>query len=148
MAELSGAHCALCSPRLSAGGEKVSWRGLSVPAANAATIQRWLPAPSAVACVRVNSTCLPSGERIGEDNAFKWRRSSFVGKRGAVCGAEVEAPDCPLRSEVARTKQTRGRASLNRSMRSGYNGEAVRAGLAELAELCAGYRRERPPVLG
>ena len=29
IAELSGAHCALCSPRLSAGGENVSWRAFS-----------------------------------------------------------------------------------------------------------------------
>ncbi len=28
----SGVHCGLRSPRLSAGGENVSWRGLSAPA--------------------------------------------------------------------------------------------------------------------
>ena len=133
MAELSGAHCALCSPRLSAGGEKVSWRGLSALVAEAGTIQRWLAAPSAVAWVRVKSTCLPSGERIGEESAFRWRRSSLVGKCKVVAEGAGVGPDCAAAwSQIpAETKQTRGRTSvLNRSMASEYNGEEKVSGLS------------------
>ncbi len=78
MAEPSGAHAPLCSPRLSVGGEKVSWRALSVPAGTA-TIQRWDLAPSAVESVTVKSACLPSGDSWGAEMALRWRRSSLVG---------------------------------------------------------------------
>src|ERR1700722_10280847 len=129
MAELSGAHCALCSPRLSAGGEKVSWRALSVLAEEAGTIQRWFEAPSAVACVRVKSTSLPSGERIGEERAFRCRRSSLAGKCGAV-GVIEEEPDCAGGGDEPGAKGIRGRVSLKRSMGSAYNGGAELALLA------------------
>jgi hypothetical protein len=97
---------------------------LSVLPAAVETIQRWLPAPSAVACVTVKSTLLPSGESSGAERALKCRKSSFVGKCGAVADEAVAGgPDCALRSDAPRAIETKGRASRNRSMAAAYNGE-------------------------
>ena len=82
----------------------------------------------------VNSTCLPSGESMGEETALKWRRSSLVGKRGEFAMAAGD-PDCAVRSEAPRAMKIKGRESLTRSMGSAYNDEAELAALARLAEL-------------
>jgi len=59
----------------------VSWRRESA-AAEVETSQMWVFAPSAVESVTVNSTCVPSGESCGAPRAFRWRKSSVLGKRG------------------------------------------------------------------
>src|SRR3569833_2030490 len=126
MAEPSGVHCGLCSPRLSDGGELVSWCALSLPLPGAGTIHRCVAAPSAVALVTAKRICLPSGESCGFVSDFKWRRSSLIGKWGAFCcisgGLEGVCADARF-GAAAVTRDTRERtAHLRRSMGSAYIG--------------------------